>query len=124
MATNDLTPDISQALDKLIAHTREHSPPRSADVFIEQLDLYADLFGQTRVSELLASVTVPDDLSESVQANVRRGRAHKQRFSDNTLKCLVLYERGVITQDRYRDLARCFNDVERITPLYLRRINT
>ena len=124
MATNDLTPEFSQAMDKLMAHAREHSPPRSADVFIERLDLYAAVYGGTPVSELLATVTLPDDLSESVQANVRRGRAHKQRFSDNTLKCLVLYERGVITQDRYRDLARCFNDVEGITPLYLRRIYT
>jgi len=124
MATDEVTPEVSKAFDDLMAHAQEHSPLRSAEALIERLDLYADIYGRARVSELLASVTVPDDLSESVQANVRRARAGGQRISDNSLKCLVLYEHGVFTHKRYVDLAHCFCDVEGITPLYLRRINT
>ena len=109
-------------IDDLTRHSS--TPIRSAAAFIERQDQYADLLGQTRLSEHLATVTVPDDLSDSVQANVRRARAGGQRISDNGLKCLVLYERGVFTHKRYVDLAHCFADVEGITKHYLRRLNT
>ena len=92
--------------------------------YIQQHDDFNERIGRPRLSEQLDTVTLPDDLSESVRTNVARAHARGQRLSDHSLKCLVLYERGEMTHDRYVCHAHAFNDLEGITPMYLRQLNT
>ena len=91
---------------------------------IERHDGFNERIGRERLSDLLDTVTLPDDLSESVRSNVARAHARGQRLSDHSLKCLVLYERGEMTHDRYVCHAHAFDDLEGITPMYLRQLNT
>lgn len=93
---------------------------KDVEEFISRIDSADRMYGRTPLSELLATVTLPDDLSEDVVENVRKARAGHQRISDNALKCLALHQRGEMTHKRYVDLAGCFADYEGITPSYLR----
>ena len=96
---------------------------KTTEEFIEMIDEHYRRAGAATLTDMMASVTIPDDLNKETWEAVQKARSSNQRISDYALKCLALHQKGQMTHKRYVEFAQTFHDLEGITPMYLRRLN-